>query len=291
MIIDCHMHYEPDIMTLERTIAGMDDHGIDKTALIATMVEPFSIQSKARQATGDVMRATLFRANKLGQLLYQSTLSSKGYFVVLGKKYRIYDNPDNVQVADAISRYPDRFMGWIFINPTTGGDTVAEIEKWSSNPGMIGVKAHPFWHRYPVEKLDPAAAWCRDNRYPLLIHLGARGGSGDYRRLPDKFPGLKLVYAHAGIPYFQELWSYIKDKDGVYVDLSSPYLNSALVAKTVDFLGPAKCLYGTDGPYGAQPLGKDYDYGLIKGWVENATLRGGHDQVFFENFQSIIRPS
>ncbi len=156
---------------------------------------------------------------------------------------------------------------------------------------MIGVKAHPFWHDYAIEKLDTAAAWCRDNGYPLLVHLGGKRDSGDFRRLPERYPGLKLLYAHAGIPYFKELWSYIRYKENVYVDLSSPYLDEELVAKAVEFLGPEKCLYGTDGPYQVRPRGPDYDYGLIKGWVENAPLRGGHDQVFFENFQSILKPS
>jgi len=288
MVIDCHMHYEPSLFPLERMVASMDVNGIGKTALISTMVEPFSLKGTPKKVAGDVMRATLLHANPVGRLVYQSTLSSKGYFVLLGQKFRIYDEPNNETVADAISKYPDRFLGWIFINPSAGQDTLAEIEKWSSNPAMIGVKAHPFWHRYAVEKLDPAAAWCKENGYPLLIHLGAKGGSGDYRRLPEKFPGLKVLYAHAGIPYYRELWAFIKDKKDVYVDLSSPYVNEDLVKKAVDFLGPEKCLYGTDGPYGEQSEGEDYDYGLIKGWIERLPASSaGLEKIFSANFEAI----
>jgi len=241
MIIDCHMHYEPDLFPLDRMVAAMKTHGVDKVSLIATMVEPFSIESKARKIASSLMRAGLVHANPLGQILYQSTLSSKGCFVLLGSKYRIYNNPDNSTIAWAINKYPDKFMGWIFVNPAVDKEPVSEIEKWSSQRGMVGVKAHPFWHRYAIERLDSVAGWCQEHCYPLLIHLGARGGSGDYRRLPEKYPGLKVVYAHAGIPYYRALWAYIQDKNDTYIDLSSPYLDQKLIGMAVDFLGADKC--------------------------------------------------
>lgn len=289
MIIDCHMHYEPKLFSLDRMVASMNSHGVDKTALIATLGEPFPLKGKAKKIAGNLMRAALVNANSLGQIIYQSTLSSKGYFILLGKKYRIYDNPDNSTVAEAINKYPDKFVGWIFVNPAVNKEPLSEIEKWSSSPGMVGVKAHPFWHRYAIELLDPVASWCREHGYPLLIHLGSRGGSGDYRRLPEKYPGLKILYAHAGIPYFRALWAYIKDKKDLYIDLSSPYLDQKLIKTAVDFLGADKCLYGTDGPYGAQGDGEDYDYGLIKNWIASLPLSDKElEKVFSGNFKNLI---
>ena len=290
MIIDCHMHYDPKLFPLDRMVASMNSHGVDRTALIAPLCEPFYLESKAKKIAGDIMRAGLLHANSLGRMIYQSTLSSKGYFILLGKKYRIYDNPDNSTIAEAIAKYPDKFLGWIFVNPAVDKKPVSEIEKWSSNPKMVGVKAHPFWHRYATELLDPIAGWCREHGYPLLIHLGSYGGSGDYRRLPEKYPGLKVIYAHAGIPYYRALWAYIKDKKNVYIDLSSPYLNQKLIRMAVDFLGAEKCLYGTDGPYGAQREGEDYDYGLIKDWIASLPLSDKElEKVFSGNFESLIK--
>jgi predicted TIM-barrel fold metal-dependent hydrolase len=58
----------------------------------------------------------------------------------------------------------------------------------------------------------------------------------------------------------------------------------------VDFLGADKCLYGTDGPYGSQSPGGDFDYGLIKGWVESLPLSDQQlEKVFSDNFQKIAR--
>jgi predicted TIM-barrel fold metal-dependent hydrolase len=290
LIIDSHIHYDPEVLTLERMLACMEEKGIDKAALIATMVEPFYLNGWVKPTSVGVLRQALLRANPLGRFIYETTVDRKGNFVLLGRKYHIYEKPDNAPVAEAIDKYPDKFVGWIFVNPAAGEDALTELEKWGSHPGMVGVKAHPFWHRYPVGQLEQVASWCREHGYPLLIHLGSKGGCGDYRMLPEKFPGLKIIYAHAGIPYFRGLWAYVRDREDVYIDLSSPYLDRKLAREAVDFLGAGKCLYGTDGPYGEQAPGEDYDYGLIKGWIEDLPQSDRElERIFSDNFQSIMK--
>jgi predicted TIM-barrel fold metal-dependent hydrolase len=292
MIIDSHVHFEPEILPPDRLLACMDKHGIDKAILIAAANEPFYLSgSRLEDILGKSLRNCLYRANTLGHILYELLLDrEEANIVLLGKKYRIYDEVDNAPVARMVEENPDRFMGWIFINPVVADNPVAEVEKWSAQPGMVGVKAVPFWHRYAVSELDPVASWCREHGYPMLMHLGCREGSGDYRRLPDRYPGLKVIYAHAGIPYFRKLWSYAKDKDGVYVDLSGPgYLDKKFIAEAVGFLGADKCLYGTDGPYGEQSPGDDFDYGRRKGWIESLHLSDSElEKIFSTNIEGIL---
>ncbi|MFW6113373.1 MAG: amidohydrolase family protein [Actinomycetota bacterium] len=292
MIIDAHVHYEPEILPMERMLACMDKHGIDKAALIAPANEPFYLSgSWLENNLGKVMRNCLYYANPLGHILYQTLFDKKGENVVLlGKKYHIFKKPDNALVAQAVEENLDRLLGWIFINPEAEVDPVVEVERWSTHPGMVGVKAVPFWHDYPVSELDRVASWCREHGCPILMHIGCRGGSGNYRRLPEKYPGLKVIYAHAGIPYFRKLWSYAKDKQGVYVDLSGPgYLDRKFIGEAVDFLGADRCLYGTDGPYGDQSPGEDFDYGLRKAWIESLPLSDRElEKIFHENFEGIL---
>jgi predicted TIM-barrel fold metal-dependent hydrolase len=289
MIIDCHMHYVPEMFSVDRMLASMEAHGIGKTALIAAPIGPFDM-GRLQDAANSLLQFSMLRLPPVGRFSYDALLTDKkGYFHILWEKYRIYSKPDNDAVAAIVEEHPDKFMGWIFINPAVDDDPLSEIEKWSSNPGMIGVKTHPYWHRYSIGQLDPAAQWCQEHGYPLIIHLGSMRGSGDYRRLAEKYPGLKIVYAHVGIPYFRQLWAYIKDKENLYVDLSSSlWINQKLVRMAVDFLGPEKCLYGTDGPYGKQPLGEDYDYGHVKGWIEGLPLSDTEREMIFSgNFESI----
>lgn len=291
MIIDSHIHYEPEVLNRERMLACMDKYGIDKAALIAPVNEPFyNSGSRLENALLEFTRGSLYYAGAAGRHLYEMVLDNSGHFITLTGRYRIYERPDNAPVARAVQENPDRFMGWIFINPTVEEDRLAEVERWSRQPGMFGVKAHPFFHSYPISELDQVASWCRERGCPLLVHLGSKDGSGDYRRLPERYPGLKIVYAHAGIPYFRKLWSYIRDKKDVYVDLSCiGWLDGGLIRKAVAFLGADKCLYGTDGPYGHQRPGDDFDYGAIKGMIRALPLSENKlGKIFSGNFEKIL---
>lgn len=286
MIIDMHYHLDERMETLDRLLAQMDHHHIDRIALIAPMVAPFHVEGVAESLARLVRKLLTGFWHRLGLLAYESTVTKNGKFTILGKTYAIDALPDNRLVAEAIMSHPDRFYGWCFINPAKQ-DAVAELEKHLAIPGWIGVKCHPFWHQYPVEKLDDTAAFCVQKSLPLLIHLGGKKDNGDYRYLPSRHPDLKLIYAHAGIPHYQRLWDHIKPLKNVYVDLSSPYLDEPLRRAAVAALGPDKCLYGTDGPFGyPDAAGHGYDHGAILAEIDRlpvpATAKEG---ILGKNFK------
>lgn len=262
MIIDAHYHLEERMETVDRMLDQMNRHGISRIALIPTMQDPIRF-GRIFDKPGAVMRKALTgRWRSAGLLLYRSGVTADGKLRLLNKRYPIYDEPDNESVARVMQAHPDRFCGWIFVNPRVA-DPMAEVEQWVGKPGWIGVKTHPFMHRYPVAMLDDVAAYCGDRGLPILLHLGGDRERGDYRYLPERHPKLKILYAHAGVPFYGELWDYAKKKDSVFVDLSSPLLDGPLRLRVVKALGAEKCLYGTDGPYGYPDTDGLYDHGKI----------------------------
>jgi predicted TIM-barrel fold metal-dependent hydrolase len=124
----------------------------------------------------------------------------------------------------------------------------------------------------------------------MLIHLGAGSRRGDYRRLPERFPRLQIVYAHAGIPWFGALWKDLLRRENVFVDLSSPYLDKAMRHRALRALGASRCLYGSDGPYGYPGGDGGYDHGAILRQIEQAGLGARDlDRVLGGNFVEITR--
>jgi len=85
--------------------------------------------------------------------------------------FQRHSSPINEAVFKAIDNNPDRFLGWAFINPLGNKDQIQELNKWIDPPGFIGVKAHPFWHRYEPIKLLPVAEQLSKIGKPLLIHI------------------------------------------------------------------------------------------------------------------------
>jgi len=77
-------------------------------------------------------------------------------------------------------------------------------------------------------------------------------------------------------------------RENVFVDLSSPYLDQALRHRALRSLGAARCLYGSDGPYGYPAGDGGYDHGAILRQIERARLSSQDlDRVFGANFKAL----
>ena len=249
MVIDAHYHLEEQLENVDALVEQMTRNDVGQVALIPKMQEPFHLKGLAKKAGAILPRMLMSRMRFLGLALYSSTVTSDGRISMLGTKYDLYHQPDNEYIDQIIQTHPDKFYGWIFVNPKVS-DPLKEAEKWSGKRGWIGVKAHPFWHSYPVALLDRVAAFCAERNLPMLIHLGASREQGNFRYLPERYPRLKIIYAHAGVPHYREIWDYAKKQDNVYVDLSNPvYVDDGILPTVIQELGAEKCIFGTDGPY------------------------------------------
>ncbi len=252
MSIDCHCHFDESIVSVPGLIASMDGFGIQRTALIPALNEDLEMTFFARFGTPLFRKALVSRSGILSngaRAMYASWVKDDGTVDLGGKRYEVKEQPDNDPVAKAVRNNPDRFCGWIFVNPAGPADPVAEVERLAGIPGMIGVKTHPFWHNYEVSRLVDAAALAKEKGLAMLLHLGT-GEKGEFKLLPEEFPELKVVYAHAGVPYQEAVCEYARGKKNVYVDLSSTaYVDPVIASMAVEKAGAEKCVFGSDGPY------------------------------------------
>ena len=267
MVIDCHYHLEERILSVDTLMKEMDRTGVRKTALMGRIVGPvpeppaFLVSMLQFLLETPVLRG-------IGRRLV-SNFTNNGEIKVLGRSCPIETDPDNEKVFDTIEKHPDRFLGWIFVNPRGKRDQVAEFDKFKDRQGFIGVKAHPFWHHFNPVELAPVAECLTMLGKPLLIHAGF-GEEGNFDALLGEVPGLKLILAHAGFPGYANTWTRIKNRKNVYLDLSQTIYTSERSTRAVaDYLGVDRLLFGTDGPYGFHTPRGDYDYGFIKRRIEN----------------------
>ncbi|PGL68966.1 amidohydrolase family protein [Bacillus sp. AFS055030] len=273
------------MLTLEKMIEGMDQNNIAKTALIPPMSETmFESDSRIQDHIQRLFRFLILNTPQIGHKIYDG-LVKDGYLKLYGNKYKIFNEPKNDLVATAIARFPDRFLGWVAVNPMIP-NFMEELEYYLKNPSFIGVKAHPFMHGYRINALEPVATLCESKGVPMIIHLSSEIDS--YKYLPENFPKLKLIYAHAGLPFWKKLWKYIKEHPNVYVDTSSDYLNPSIVKQAVEALGYRKVLFGCDGPYGMKTF-NEYDYSDKKRWVESLLIPDNEKEyILGKNFLELI---
>ena len=266
-------------------VRKMDAAGLGQVALIPAMQDPITDRA---DLLVKAIRFLLVRGHqRLVERLSRPMYTQDGDLKLKGKVIHIYPVPDNQQVADVIAARPDRFLGWIFLNPAVGHG-VDELERWRAVPGFIGVKLHPFWHRWKMEEALPIARRCEELNLPVLIHLGF-GESGRWQVLVDACPKLRLVFAHAGMPWFGKMWDAIAKNRNLHLDVSSPYLDEKLVRAAVKAVGPERALYGTDAPYGFEADDGSYDYHHILEWVRRLPVRaGGIDGILADNARTLI---
>jgi predicted TIM-barrel fold metal-dependent hydrolase len=247
-------------------IGKLDAAGIDQVVLIPAMNDPLPADTPQMLLT--VLRKIMCSPLRdLLPVIDPLFYTADGNLKLRGDVYNIYARPDNAAVAEVVSRHPDRLRWWVFVNPGAVGDPRAELERWKDSPGVMGVKLHPFWHRYSLTDAIGIAESCEELELPMLIHLGF-GERGAWQRIADRCPKLRLVFAHCGMPYFDRLWRAAAAYPNVLLDVSSPYLDEKLVRRAVATLGPQRMLYGTDAPYGFHGPDHSYDYTHIKAWVE-----------------------
>lgn len=287
MVIDSHAHFEPRMLELERVVSKMDAAGVNRIALIPAMNDPLP---ETPERLLSIVRFLMTRrwGRPLAERVHRSTMTADGNLKLSGKQFGIYAQPDNAAVADVLRARPDRFLGWIFLNPR-GNPPLDELEKWRAVPGMIGVKLHPHWHDYDTDLLDPVLRRCEELKLPVLVHLGF-GRRGDFVAMTSRFPKVKIIAAHAGIPFYQQLWAHKDRAPNLFVDLSSPYLNEQLARSAVAAMGPERCLYGTDAPYGFHGDDGSYDYGAIKGWIARMKIsETQRERILGGNFGELVR--
>ncbi|MCB9730098.1 MAG: amidohydrolase [Deltaproteobacteria bacterium] len=287
MIVDAHAHLDPRLLDLEPMLAKMDAAGVDRVALIPTINEPLPETPKTLLAL--TRHAMCHRPTRpLAHLVHRALMTRGGDLRLGGQIVRIHQQPDNEPVARAVAAHPDRFWGWIFLNPATDPQVLDTLERWRAVPGMIGIKLHPHWHDYRTEILAPVLARAQELGLPVLIHLGF-GKRGDIRAMATDFPRLHIICAHAGFPLYGDLWRIATGHPRVHVDLSSPYIDEALARAAVRALGARRCIYGTDSPYGFEEPDHTYDYRHILGWIARMPLREDErDAIVGGNLRALL---
>ena len=286
MIVDSHFHLATDMISSRQLLFAMDRHGIEKTALIARLCDPID---EPAQGTLRLMRFALQK--RLTRRLVKPFLSrftDEGEVKLPQGPVATLADPDNESVFRVVEEHPTRFLAWAFVNPCGVGAPLEELRRWEGHPGFVGAKAHPFWHRYPPMALASVAARLEKLGKPLLIHLGF-DRYGEILPLVNAFPSLKLVIAHAGIPYYQTLWRKLKGRPNIFFDLSAhAFVSKNIMQDVVKAAGPERCLFGTDGPYGPRLENGLFDHGPMIAMVKSAFSDSGiQKRLFFQNFAEL----
>lgn len=174
----------------------------------------------------------------------------------------------NDTIAAAVRDHPGFFEGFAGVDPRRGGAALVELDR-CARLGLRGVKLHPSAQGLRPDEAAFDAFWrrCEDLGLVAMVHTGttgwgagAPGGHGVRLELSRplwlddvaaRFPGVRLVAAHAGWPWHEELLAMAMHKGNVWLDISG-WLPRYLPKVVWDYAnGPLrhKVLFGSDYPF------------------------------------------
>ena len=195
MVIDFHFHYADNENCVELLLEDMDKSGVDKTLLMG---------------------------------------GTEGGFW----DYKNCGFASNEKVLDAVKKYPDRLVGNVYIDPRKP-DSIDTFERYMAE-GFRAVKMFPAVGFYPDdESIFPLYEKIEQYGVPILFHAGQTnskiiskepgvrkatsskyGHPMNFDGIARLFPGIPIVLAHMGYPYYVDAWSVAHANPNIYLDIS-----------------------------------------------------------------------
>jgi len=139
----------------------------------------------------------------------------------------------NEDVSGLGSRYPNRFIPFASVDPSTGRAAVEELEHAIVDLGCKGLKLCPPVQKFDISdsKLNQLWDLALDMDIVVWTHTAHQMGHfGSDARLghpmlvepvAHRYPDLKIVLGHCGFPWVWEAWSLVTRHPNVYVDISA----------------------------------------------------------------------
>lgn len=187
-------------------------------------------------------------------------------------------------ITTAMRTYPDRIKGYFAFNPNTGA-TVQEMEKaFAENPGYVGLKFLPDYHRTNIT--DPsyadALAFANERKLIVLSHTWGLSMNAEQcnsaekiRQIVETYPNLKFIMGHSIQGQSDIAIEIAKDYENAYLDLCDTGRFNGIIEKMVSAVGAEKVLYATDAPM--------QGYRFIQGAVLAADITDAEKKLIFRD--------
>ena len=167
----------------------------------------------------------------------------------------------NEEVAEAVNRYPGRFIGVASANLFKPMDAVRDLRRWVNDYGFKALRIVQWlWNLPPTDRrYYPLFAECVNLGIPVCLQVGHTGPlcpSEPGRPIPyiDEmaidFPDLKIIGGHIGYPWTTEMIAVATKHENVYIDTSA-YSANRFPPELVQYMkghGRKKVMFGTNYP-------------------------------------------
>ncbi len=170
---------------------------------------------------------------------------------------------NNDSVIEFCRAYPEKFLGFVGLDPHKGMAAIAELKASVEGLGMHGAAVDPYLAQIYANdaKYYPIYSKCCELDVPIIFTTGPAtlvpGAIIDHTApryidvVARDFPDLKIIISHGGYPWVNEAITVAERNKNVYIDLSeyehAPMAEAYLQAANT--MIPDKVLYASAHPF------------------------------------------
>lgn len=158
----------------------------------------------------------------------------------------------NDQVLSALEKWPDRLLGFAYLNASFPEESLAEIQRCIHDGPMVGVK---LWvgRRCSTEDIDPLIRRCGELNALVFQHtylkitgnLPGESTPQDLAELAARNPDVPLICGHTGANWTIGIRT-VRQFPNISVGISGSDPAAGFVEMAVRELGAERVLYGSD---------------------------------------------
>ena len=137
----------------------------------------------------------------------------------------------NEVIASYVAEHPDKLIGWASVDPNEP-DCVERLEHAVGTLGLRGLKLGPAYQHFdPTDRRHwPLFTTAQRLGIPIIWHQGTTFPSQARLRVSSplaledvamEFPELRMIVAHLGHPWEEDLVALIRKAPNVYADISA----------------------------------------------------------------------
>jgi hypothetical protein len=162
----------------------------------------------------------------------------------------------NAEVAAVLRRYPQRFRGYVTVNPFPRGEALRELERWSHFHHPPLIKFHPDLHKYPVNGAAYRPLWdfANQTHAVVLVHTWESDpncGPLLLGPLAREFPQAKIIVGHSGVTWrgYEQALETAEGTANAFLDITGSRSHRTILERMVARVGAERVLFGSDFPY------------------------------------------
>ena len=168
----------------------------------------------------------------------------------------------NDLMYEAMQKYPDRLLGYVYIWPGDPEAVRAEVERRLTQ-GFTGIKMLVLMgYDYVYPGYAPAFEIANERRLPVLLHTyGGQEGLDDVPVLAERYPDVNFVLAHAGAQQVEHHIRIAGQVEHAYLELCTSMATYRAVETLFEHVKLDRILWGADD----LPLNMSHQLGKVLG--------------------------